>query len=81
MPFFLSWLRCAYEEHAREMSFRAYLTDAVQAVANNAAHIGGGTVINTRWAEVIDDRRRRDDGRSAEEIIADVIEKAGITVI
>ena len=65
----------------REMSFRAYLTDAVQAAATNAAHIGGGTVINKRWADIIDDRRRKEDSRSAEEIIADVIEKAGITVI
>lgn len=61
------------------MSFRAYLTDAVQAAANNAAHIGGGTLINKRWAETLD--RRQDDGRSAEEIIADVIEKAGITIL
>lgn len=56
------------------------MTDAVKIAADNTAHIGGGTVLSARWAETLNGKRKQ-DARSAEEIIADVIEKAGITVV
>ena len=81
MPFFLRWARLAWEEHAREMSFRVYLTDAVRLTAENAAHIGGGSVMQVRWAETLDGRKPVEDTRDAEEIIADIAEKAGLTIL
>ena len=81
MPFFLSCLPHMWEEYSREQSFRVYLTDAVQIAAENAAHIGGGTTISKRWADIVDERKRPEDTRDAEEIIADVIKKTGITLL
>ena len=57
------------------------MTDAVRLAAENAAHIGGGTVMQARWADTLDERRPVEDTRDAEEIIADIAEKAGLTII
>lgn len=81
MPFFLRWVRAAWDEHTRDLSFRVYLTDAVRLAAENAAHIGGGAVMRDRWADTLDERRPVEDTRDAEEIIADIAEKAGLTII
>ena len=81
MPFFLRWLRAAWEEHTRELSFRIYLTDAVRLAAENVAHIGGGSVMKARWADTLDGGRTVEDTRDPEEIIADIAEKAGLTIV
>lgn len=81
MPLFLSWLRPAWDEYVKEQSFRIYLTDAVKIAAENTAHIGGGTIIRKRWIDKLDEQLVKEETRSAEEIIADVIDKSGITVV
>ena len=73
------WLRAAWNEYTRDQSYRVYLTDAAKILIDNTAHIGGGTVLNARWVETLNGKRQQDN-RSAEEIIADVVNKAGITV-
>ena len=63
------------------MSFRAYVTDALQIIAENTARIGGGRTISRRWADVVGGSRNAPaDDRTPEEIIADVAEKAGLTI-
>ena len=71
----------AWEEHVRDESFRVYLTDAVRLAAENAAHIGGGSVMSRRWAEIVENPRDTDDGRTADEIVADIAERAGLTLV
>lgn len=73
----------AYKEHLREQSFRVYLTDAVRLACENTAKIGGGSSISKRWADMIGSQNKgalARDTRSPEEIIADVVEKAGLTI-
>ena len=73
----------AYMEHLREQSFRVYLTDAVRIACANTARIGGGSSISKRWADIIESHKNgvlAHDTRSPEEIIADVAEKAGLTI-
>lgn len=66
----------------REETFRVYLTDAVQAIAENTARIGGGRKISWRWVDVagLSGPSRPVDTRTAEEIIADVAGKAGLII-
>lgn len=73
----------AYKEHLREQSFRVYLTDSVRLACENTAKIGGGSLISKRWADIIESQNKgahAHDTRSPEEIIADVVEKAGLTI-
>ena len=82
----MSYLRPAWEEHAREEAFRVYLTDAAQVIAENTARIGGGRTISKRWADIAGlngpslPADTRADTRTAEEIIADVAGKAGLII-
>lgn len=73
----------AYKEYLREQSFRVYLTDAVRLACENTAKIGGGSSISKRWADIIESHKNgvlAHDTRSPEEIIADVVEKAGLII-
>ena len=73
----------AYKEYLREQSFRVYLTDTVRLACENTAKIGGGSSISKRWADMIESQNkgaRAHDTRSPEEIIADVVEKAGLII-
>lgn len=73
----------AYKEHLREQSFRVYMTDAVRLACENTAKIGGGSSISKRWADMIESQNKgalARDTRSPEEIIADVVEKAGLII-
>jgi hypothetical protein len=63
------------------MSFRYYLTDAVQLLTENTARFGGGASISKRWAEILDSRGRIEENRDPKEIIADIAQKAGLTIL
>ena len=66
----------------REETFRVYITDAVQVIAENTARIGGGRTISKRWADIagLNGPSRPADNRTAEEIIADIAGKAGLNI-
>lgn len=51
------------------------------AIAENTARFGGGRHPQSRWTEIVDRRAVPEDDRTAEEIIADIAERAGITII
>lgn len=68
------------EEEQRHEAFICYVTDCLQMIVNNTACYGGGTVINKRFAELVNEKQETDT-RTAEEITADVIKKAGLVVI
>jgi hypothetical protein len=79
----LQFAACAYKEYAEEKSFRVYVTDALRIVGENTARIGGGSSIKTRWEDIVDPLWRKTtqaDTRSAEEIVADVAERAGLII-
>ena len=66
-------------EHMRrkmdERRYRAYITDALMAISENTARFNGGSGMVGRWI----DYYRPEQTRTTEEIITDVIAKAGLT--
>lgn len=64
----------------RSESWRVYVADALMAIAENTARFGGGRHPQSRWTEIVDRRAVPEDDRTAEEIIADIAERAGITI-
>lgn len=71
-----------------DLSFRVYITDALQAICENTTHFVGakemfdyGTSLKKRWAEMVEEARgdkkpkkkkAEDDTRSAQEIAQDM---------
>lgn len=71
-------------EDLQELGYRMYVSDAVRLMCENTAKIGGGSTISKRWVDIVESQNRRvlaHDTQSPEEIIADIVEKAGITIV
>jgi len=65
-----------YTRMMEERRYRAYLTDALMVLTENMAKFAGGKHLMKRWA----DEFMPKDTRTAEEIAADVIKNAGLTM-
>ena len=57
-----------------ERRYRAYVTDAMMAIAENTARFNGGSQMSGRWV----DQYKPVDNRSAEDIIQDIVTNAGL---
>ena len=60
------------------MAYKIYTTDALRLISENTAKFGGGGYITKRWIDVMQPKQQ--DARTGEEIVADVIKKAGLEV-
>ena len=57
--------------------YKAYITDALQAITGNTAMYAGGQAIQERYYDIIN---KKQDKRSGDEIAADIIKRAGLTI-
>lgn len=62
-----------------EYAFRAYMTEAAMIVTENTQRFAGGSRIGKHWSDVVDPRPR--SMRSGDEIAAEIIARAGLTVV
>lgn len=62
-----------------EKTYRVYITDTLRIISENTAKYAGGGYIEKRYIDIIDPKP--EDKRSGSEIAADVIQKAGLTLI
>ena len=85
----LAALPSVINERRRDMSYRNYLTDGVQAIAKNAATyllpgiedpLHYGVVLPLRWYEILHPKPAEQE-KSGDEIAADVIKRAGLKVV
>ena len=62
--------------------YRIYVTDSLKIVAENVAKcaVGGGTTLNKRYIEIVDDSKPKPQ-KTAEQVIDEVIKNAGLEVI
>lgn len=58
---------------------REYMAKCARICTENTAKISGGSYIGLEYSEILHQKQK--DNRTAEEIVADVIAKAGIEVI
>ena len=65
-----AWLR-----QLEETRYRAYLTDALMAIAQNTCNFAGGSTMSGRWYQ---DEKSKDD-RDGDEIAQDIINRLGLT--
>lgn len=63
---------------AKLTAYRIYVTDALKVIGENTAKFASGTYLTKRYADVISAKKL--DTRTGEEIVADIIKKAGLVV-
>ena len=56
-----------------------YVTDTLRILGENTAKYAGGGYIRERWADIMKPKKK--DARTGEEIVADIIRKAGLKVV
>lgn len=67
----------AFAKDEEERVYRAYLTDALQAISHNTAGMAAeGHVMTRRFAELVN--WVEEDTRTGDEVAADVIKRAGL---
>lgn len=70
-------VECCASAFAREMEekrYRAYVTDALMAIAENTARLAGGRKMAGRWIQTDASR----DARGGDEIVRDAVRGAGL---
>ena len=65
-------------ERAKTEAYRIYVTDALRVVAENTARFASGNYIKARYADMIE--LKKQDNRTGDEIVADIIKRAGLVV-
>ena len=71
---FLCYVKARAKREDEERSWRLYMSE-------QAALTPQGKYMRQSWGEIVESSRRPVDGRSAEQIAADVIERAGLEVV
>ena len=73
-----------YNDAQRQEIYKIYVSDALRIITENTAKIGGGNYIKKRYVELIEPeikKQKKEDNRTAKEIIDDVVNKSGIKVV
>ena len=78
--FGVEYLYLHIQEYVEERNYKIYITDVLKMIAENTAKVYGGNVPKKRYAELIEHKPVEKE-KSAEEIIADVNERCGLTMI
>ena len=67
-----------YKREQEEKAYRVYITDALRLTVENTAKFAGGSYIKARYIDVIEQKKQ--DNRTGDEIVADIIKRAGLVV-
>lgn len=69
----------AFLQELKERQYKIYVTDALKALTENTARFAGGTVFKERWIDL--HNREPQEEKTAEQIVDDVVTRAGLTLI
>ena len=75
---FLRYCVARLNEREKTEAYRIYVTDALRVVAENTARFASGNYIKARYADMIEPKKQ--DNRTGDEIVADIIKRAGLVV-
>ncbi len=70
-----------YNHAQRQEIYRIYVSDTLRIITENTAKFVGGGYIKKRYIEIVEPHKNKQDNRSAQEIIDDVVNKSGIKVV
>lgn len=67
-----------FNKRQKERLFREYVTDTLKLINDNLANKLGGSIIETKYSELIKPNKKPE--KTAEEIVLDVMKRAGLTI-
>lgn len=76
----LATIREKIRDDLEREAFREYIADCLWAIAKNTANSCGGQYFETKFRDGIKEAKP-EDTRTGDEIVADIIKRAGIEVI
>lgn len=76
---YLAALPALIKERRINDEWRAYASECLRIITENTAKYVGGTYMTAKWSDIVDTKPK--DARSGAEIAADVIKKAGLTLV
>ena len=79
MRVFIGHVRSQLEASTRDSVFKVYVSDCLRIITENTAKYAGGSFMKMRYSDLIESKPKQE--KSAEEIIDDVVKKAGLEVI
>lgn len=65
------YIKQEFEKEQQETIYRVYLTDALQIISENTAHLGGGKAMGKRYWDIIDNGADEPQ-RTSDEVIATI---------
>lgn len=68
-----------YQSHQRDLAYRFYISEALRIISENTARFGGGSYMTSKFSDIVTPKNR--DKRTGEEIVADIVNRAGLKVI
>lgn len=79
MRMIIGYVRSQLESATRDNVFKMYISDCLRIITENTAKFAGGSFMKMQYSELIDSKPKPQ--KSAEEIVADVIKRAGLEVV
>lgn len=76
----MRYVTARYNQQRRDLAYRIYLTDGLKSISENLSRVCGGSYLNARLVDLIDDNKPIDK-RTGDEVAADVIKAAGLKLI
>ena len=77
-------IRLIYSEYKRdqcELAYRIYVTDTLQVLTENTASFAGGSVIKAKYSDIINPQKRLEEKKSGDEIVIDIVQRAGLELV
>lgn len=65
----------AFFKRQEEKIYRVYITDALKAICENTANFAGGSVIKSRYYDLIDRPHKQEEEKSDEEKAQEIIDR------
>ena len=65
-------------QQAKDTAYRVYVTDCMKLISENTANISHGQYMKARYYDII--RPAKADIRTGDEIVEDIIKRAGLVV-
>ena len=76
----VGYVKAKLESMRHETAFMVYVCDCLRLITENTAKYAGGSYMKAHYSDMISDKKPQPE-KSAEEIIDDVVKKAGLEVI
>ena len=77
---FMRYATARYKTEQREAAYRFYVSECLKIISENTANYGGGKFMNKSLYDVLNSHGF-ESAKNAEEIIDDIVKRAGIEVI